>query len=120
LTGVGINFSFVEKTPPVELLKLFNVGDARAIEKRGWESPEVGLVRKLTGDHGILNLILAFDGAAVTIDLNFHTETPGKTLIANSTAREAVDGHLMRLRGEAISFIGDIYNLRLEGDDGDE
>jgi hypothetical protein len=120
LSGVGINFSFNEQNPPVDLLKLFSIGDTSAIEKRGWEVPVTALVRKLTGDQGTLNLTLGYDGSAVTIDMNYHTETPGKTLDANAIARASVANRTKSLRDQAVELIGEIYNLRLEGGASDE
>ena len=120
LLGVGINFSFNEPEPRADLLKLFNVADSAAIERRGWEVPETGLVRKLTGKDGALNLTLVYDGSAVAIDLNFHTEIGGKTKAANEMACKAVKNRLIKLRDEALGFIGETYHLRLEEGDDDE
>ena len=78
LLGVGINFSFKEANPTNDLLKLFNVGDAGAIARRGWETPETTVVRKLTGKDGSLNLTLFHDGSSIAIDLNFDTISRGR------------------------------------------
>jgi hypothetical protein len=114
LIGVGINFSFVERNPPQSMLELFNLGDGRSIARAGWETPETKVTRKLTGQRGTMQLLLGQDADGVGIDFNFHTDTPGTTVAANETARQAVAGRVVQLRDAALGFSRDIYNLQLE------
>jgi hypothetical protein len=114
LMGVGINFSFIERNPPRTLLDLFNLDDGRPIARAGWETPESKLTRKLTGPHGTMQLSLGQDAEGITLDFNFHTETPGTTVAANAAARAAVAGRMVQLRDKALEFSRDIYRLQLE------
>jgi hypothetical protein len=114
LIGVGINFSFVEKDPPRGLVELFNLGDVRQIARAGWETRETKIIRKHVGPLGTMQVTLGQDAEGVGIDINFHTDTPGTTDAANKIAREAVVGRIVQLRNAALSFLHDIYKLRLE------
>lgn len=114
LMGVGINFSFTERNPPPTLLELFNLADAGEIAHEGWEAPEIKLVRKLTGEHGMMLLTLGYDRDKVDIDINFHSETLGATLAANKVAQMAVSGRVLPLRESALSFLDNVYHLKIE------
>ncbi len=114
LLGVGVNFSFTEKEPPDKLVELFNLKDAREIARANWETPETKLIRKLTGEHGIMQFALGQDLEGVTIDITFHTDTLGSTETANETAKNAVTGRVVQLRDVALAFLLDIYTLQLE------
>jgi hypothetical protein len=115
LIGVGTNFSFTEKAPSRGLLELFNLGDARQIARTGWETPETKVTRRLTGEPGTMLLTLGQDAeGVVNIDINFHTDTPGATKAANTTARKAVAGQVVKLRDAALSFLHNTYKLQLE------
>lgn len=118
LMGVGVNFSFTETNPSDALLELFNLQDASYIAREGWEAPEIKLSRKLTGEHGTMLLSLGYNGVAVDVDINFHSETPGNTVAANAAARAAVEGRILRLKGAALDFLSSIYHLRLEEGEG--
>jgi hypothetical protein len=120
LTGVGVNFSFIEPNSPEALLEFFNFADAPGIAREGWETPERKVIRKLTGEHGTMNLSLAYDGAAVAIEVNFHTEAAGATPAANAAARAAIEGRTAQLKEAALAFLDNIYHLQLEGARGDE
>jgi hypothetical protein len=120
LLGVGINFAFVERNPSVEMVELFNLRDAGAVARAEMEVPETKLVRKLVGEHGVMNFSLGYDTPAITIEINYHTETPGSSAAANQIARTAVAGRVVRLRDAAVRFLHDTYGLRLENGDGDE
>jgi hypothetical protein len=114
LLGVGINFSFIERNPPPALLALFNLGDGRLIARAGWETSETKVTRKLTGPIGTMLLSLGQDADGVTLDFNFHTETPGTAAAATEAARAAVAGRVVQLRDAALGFVHDIYRLQLE------
>lgn len=116
LIGVGVNFSFSESNPPRGVLDLFNLGDARAIARAGWETPEIKVTRKLTGPVGTMQLSIGQEADGVSIDFNFHTDTPGPTAAANEAARQAVAGRVVQLRDVALGFLHDIYQLQLEGE----
>jgi hypothetical protein len=120
LAGVGINFVFVERNPPVEMVEIFNLRDAGAVARAQMDAPETKLVRKLVGEHGVMNFSLGYDTQAVTIEINYHTETPGPSAVANQTALAAVAGRVVTLRDAALRFLHDTYGLRLEDGDGDE
>ncbi len=114
LMGVGVNFSFVERDPPRPVLELFNLSDARAIARAGWDSPEVVVGRKLTGPPGTLQLSVCQGAEDVEIVLNFHADTPGPPEAACAAARQALDGRVVPLRDAALGFLRDIYGLRLD------
>jgi hypothetical protein len=114
LMGVGVNFFFTEPNPPAQLLELFNLHDAPDIAREGWDAPELKLIRKLTGEHGTMNVSLGYNGAVVDVDINFHSGTTGNTAAANAAARAAVDGRIVRLKRAALDFLETIYHLRME------
>ncbi|MGA2705873.1 MAG: hypothetical protein ABSH35_32925 [Isosphaeraceae bacterium] len=118
LLGVGINFCFIERNPPAAMLQVFNHDDDRLIARAEWDNPETTVTRKLTGQHGTLNLSLGRKADGITIDFNFHTDTIGTIEQATAAARQAIDGRVVRLRDTALGFMRDIYHLQLE--EGDE
>lgn len=120
LLGVGINFNFVERDPPRELLELFTLGDAAALIRAGLDTQETKLTRSLNSEHGVMMLTLSYDNESVSIEINFHTETPGSTTTANQTAMAAVDGRVVQLRDAALALLRDTYDLRLEEEEEDE
>ena len=114
LLGVGINFSFTEKEPPVSVLELFNLKDTRKIDRAEWGTPETKIVRKLTGKFGTMQLTLGQDAEGVNIDINFHKDALGATKAVNDSAKETISGRVVALRDAALQFLHDIYGLRLE------
>ncbi len=119
LMGVGINYSFVESEPNLRLVDLFNLGDSKAIAREEWTIPETKIWRKLTKEQETLNLSLAYDGA-LSIDVNFHAETPGKTAVANKAALDALENRSVRLRDMTIDFLATVYELKLDKGEHDE
>jgi hypothetical protein len=115
LSGVGVNFAFIEEDPRVDLVELFNLADRADVAQAGLVTRETNLARKLSGEEGTLNLSLSYDGTSMGIDLNYHTETN-----ANAAARAAVANRVVRLRDAAIAFIKDVYHLQLEEREGRE
>ena len=67
-----------------------------------------------------MNLSLGYDGRDLSVEANFHTETPGNTQAANAAAQQTVDGRAVRLYEVAIRFLRDIYQLHLEEGNADE
>ncbi len=117
LLGVGINFSFIENEAAPELLELFNLKDSGRIEKAGSEVADTRLVRTMTTEFGVMNLLLGYDTQRVVIDINFHTDpNSGGTnaLKANIAAREAIEGKILKLKQGCIKFLENIYDLKLE------
>jgi hypothetical protein len=55
-----------------------------------------------------LNLSLAYDGEAMTIEFNYHTEASD-----NAAAQAAVTNRALKLRDDSLRLLRDVYNLEL-------
>jgi hypothetical protein len=112
LLAVGVNFSFVEKTPSRHLIRMFEFPDNRDLVEAGCDLQERRIVRKMLQGPDTLNLTLLFDGKAVTAEFNYHTDTPN-----NVTAREAVHERTLRLRDAASGLLRQVYRLEVNEED---
>lgn len=72
LTGVGVNFGFVEDNPTQDLLASFNMTHDAQIGTLGWELGEKQMHRVVTKDKRSLKLIMRLEMGKVMLDLNFH------------------------------------------------
>jgi hypothetical protein len=114
MQAVGVNVAFTEPEPPADLLNLFNFNDGPAIGGLGWDAQVRRVVRRLVRDGTTLILTAEFDGQAVHFEFNFHADTPTK-----AAARAAVDSRALGLKEQALQLLGEVYNLRLPAEGGD-
>lgn len=112
LTGVGVNFAYVEESPPAALLDLFNLGDDNDLTGDDGELKERRLTRRLKLRDDVLNLTLIYDNQNVTIEFNFHTETN-----SNPVACDALNNRVSRLRDKSLELLENVYQLTLEDED---
>lgn len=109
LTGVGINFEFVQAAAPEALLALFNISDSVPLAEAGWNIGDRQIVRRLQNDNTVLNLTLKLRESAVHFTFNFHTETT-----INSEAQTAVDRRILNLRDTALQIMAETYHLQID------
>jgi hypothetical protein len=109
LTGVGVNFEFLQENPPEPILSLFNVADSVQFAEADWDIGERKIVRRLQRGATVLNLTVGLQNGTVHFDFNFHTETR-----INADAQAAVTNRVLTLRDTAIALIADTYNLQLQ------
>jgi hypothetical protein len=109
LTGVGINFEFVQAAPPEGLLALFNMPDNMPLAEAGWNLGERRIVRRLQNGNTVLNLTIILQQSAVHFEFNFHTETT-----VNAEAQAAVAGKILNLRNTALQIMAETYHLQPE------
>jgi hypothetical protein len=113
LLAVGVNFAFIEESPRQDLIKLFEFSDKGRIGDAGWDFQEVRIVRRLRKGETTLNLTLIFDGKAVTMEFNYHTDTK-----KNDEARKAIQDRVLALRDSALQLLREVYQLEEEKDHG--
>jgi hypothetical protein len=111
ITGVGVNFGFVERNPTQELLDLVDLPDNPRLAQAGWEILDRKIVRQLRRAERIVNFTIAFSQNDVLLDFNFHTETR-----QNEVARQSIQDSVLRLRGTALGILTDQYRLQLTED----
>ncbi len=110
LTGIGINFEFVEAVPSDEVKKLFKSPDLARIADADLVVEATELKRQLRLPHdGVLNLSLRqMNGQQVAVTLNFHRDVDGA-----ATGASYLDGRVTKYRALATKFLHDAYELDL-------
>lgn len=108
LSGVGVNFAFVDDAPSADLIQLFNFADNAWLEDTAWRVRDRRLIRRLQNGDEILNLALIFNGESLAAEFNFHTETNN-----NELARAALHERTIRLRDAAIRLLNEAYHLEV-------
>lgn len=105
VTGVGINFSFIDTQPSAGLLARFNLADNGALAEQEWIVSTSTLHRELKKAGAILNLSMNLDNAGrVKFDLNYHT-TPANA----QAAREALELDIVARKNESTQLINQVY-----------
>jgi hypothetical protein len=107
--AVGVNFRFAEKSPPQQLVRLFEFADEPDIFTQGWTIGAKKVVRTLTKDERTLNLTFTYEPAETQIDANFHRD-----VTSASAAAEAIRGKTEGLHGMLVSLLTSAYNVVLE------
>lgn len=109
LLAVGVNFAFIESTPPPELLRLFDFADDADTGGAGWEIQSRKIVKRIKSGEDVLNLAMTLTETSVEFDMNFHTDT-----VSNEVAQRETNGRMLRLRGMATQLLQQVYHLDLE------
>lgn len=113
LLAVGVNFGFVEESPRKDLLRLFSFPDDPRLAESVGEVHERSVIRRIRQGDATLNLTMTFDGQAVKIEFNYHTDTTN-----NDKAREAIQGKVLGLRDASLRLLTETYHLEEEKNDG--
>ena len=107
LSGVGVNFGFIEKDPEEKLLELFNLADDVGIRTAGWTSEKKRLFRKLVNENRTLNLGLVYKNSGeIFVEANFHfnveTSEDAVVFLRNNT---------VKMYDSLIRLLQEVYNL---------
>ena len=109
ISGIGVNFGFVETSPQTDLLNLLNCGDDTQIGVLGWNIEKRSLIRNLQRDDGTLNLTLSCTPSEVEIHANFHHAVSSAT-----DAVSAVEGQVINYHEEVKNLLSEVYELQID------
>lgn len=115
VTGVGVNFGYVEDDPSPRLLGLLGLPDLGELSNYGAQISRTEITRRLQIDTHALNLTLALEDGRVELGLNFHHDTPDTVSAAN-----ALRGQVRKLRMLGYNVLQEVYGLTAEEAQADE
>jgi hypothetical protein len=109
VSGIGVNFEFVEREPSPEILNIFNFSDLMRLSDEQYIVNQSNITRKLIINGQIINLRHQLDeNSYMTIGFNFHRD------ITNTD--EGIDflgTGILRMRDQANSILERVYNLAI-------
>jgi hypothetical protein len=110
VSGVGVNFHYVEREPSADLLRIFDVRDHGALTNAGLARRETTIARRFD-DRGLtLNLQLVSRDEGITFAFNFHAQSNNAT-----DARTFLENHsVASLRDRSLAVLRDAYHLETE------
>jgi hypothetical protein len=106
LSGVGINFTFIESRPPTELIDSFKLPDHPSLGAEGWEIAKHNYSRSLSKEAQRLNLNMGLNKDEVSMEFNFHAQP--RTC---DEAVKAIEGKVVGFRNQARDILENIYHL---------
>jgi hypothetical protein len=109
LSGIGVNFGFIETKPSTELVEALTFSDDASIDS-AWSVQRKEMARQLEKDNQLLNMSIVRDDSGVEISANFHTEVKS----ANE-AEKAIKDKTLKMKDEFVKLIEQVYKLKLEG-----
>lgn len=108
ITGVGVNFQFLEEEPEGLLLKAFEAPDLNPLADERFEVKSSQIRRELHRDGLVTNLALNLTNEGkVLIDFNFHH---GGNL---ETAKTFLDKRVVGYKEQALDLLRRVYGLEL-------
>lgn len=108
ISGVGINFQFIEPEPNPTILSIFDFSDNNLLSDNNWSIESTQVSRKIKLDETNFNYIATLAAGSVTFDINFHSD------ITNcDQARDKIAPGVPTFRTKTLSFLQSIYNLHL-------
>lgn len=108
ITGIGINFAFVETNVRPELATLFQIRDTGRISDQHLVIKSTTIVRQLEYNGRDLNLKLTQEDK-LSFHFNYH-----KNVISALAAKEAIEGKVLLYKEHAIGLMRSLFNLDLE------
>ena len=107
VSAIGVNFGFIEDSPPRPLLELFNYPDnAEVTEATGSNSPQSKLTRTLKSGETTLNFSLSFNGSSVEFGANYHHDVDSA-----ATAITKIDSKTTTMHKSFLKLLKDVYEL---------
>lgn len=107
VSGIGVNFKFLEEEPPIPLLETFRLDDQGMLADAGATVRTTTLRRALAWNDGSLNLSMELtERGDVSFDFNFHRDI--------HNANEAVahlEAGMAHFREAAINLLATVYEL---------
>lgn len=109
VTGLGVNFKFLEENANHQLLDVFDTPDRGRLADHDCAVSKTSVTRSLQSPNGVLNFGLEFDGNVVSMLANFHTEVTSTT-----DAVDSLRGKATRCREYFVQLLADVYGCELE------
>ena len=115
ISGVGVNFGFMEDDPEEGVLQLFKYPDDKSIGSSMWQVENKKLSRKLKKDNTILNLTFLKGDGVLEINASFHADVKSA-----SEAVSVIKNKTLEMKASLLDLLKSVYSLTLKDScDGD-
>ncbi len=111
MTGIGVNFQFLDENPDSDVLKVFGLADMNRLADAGFSTKTTSITRALKADDLDVNFTLAFDASDhVAFEFNYHSEASSAGVAAEKL-RNGIEPRF----ANAMKLLKGAYALNLEG-----
>jgi hypothetical protein len=107
--AIGVNFGFVEPSPPHSLISLFSLSDLDNLSSIACEVKQTKISRSVLFSDTPMNITLALVEGQVDIHLNFHHD-----LTTAARASEFLDGKVVEYLRLGAKLLKEAYGCKME------
>jgi hypothetical protein len=109
ITGVGINFGYVESDANPALASLFDVADNYDLGESGFEISSTAITRSLKFEDQLINFRMTQTGGSISFNFNFHKDVSGA-----QDALKALTDKVISHKRQSEKILAEVYELEIE------
>lgn len=109
VSGLGINFGFIEDEPAAQLLRSFELTDTGQIGDAGYRVQATSVTRQIVGETATFLLKMTYEDGKVRFHFNFN-----HPITTAEQGARLLQGRVIECRNLAAAFLDAVFNLQTQ------